>query len=101
MKSPEQCDDLDEVRRVIDVLDREIVRLIGRRAGYVKRASHFKTDEASVRAPERQKAMLAERRKWAEEEGLVPDVVEELYKNLIRHFVAREMESLRRNPEDG
>lgn len=98
MKSPEACESLEAVRGAIDALDREMVALIGRRARYVERAARFKTSETSVRAPERQKATISERRRWAEEEGLDPDTIEELYKNLISYFVNREMQGWRATP---
>jgi isochorismate pyruvate lyase len=80
------------VRRGIDALDREIVGLIGRRSRYVRAAARFKTSASIVRAPERQRTMLEQRRRWAEEEGLSPDVIEELYRGLIDYFIRREME---------
>ncbi len=99
MKSPEECTSLEDVRRAIDALDREIVGLIGTRSRYVEAAVRFKTSETSVRAPERQRAMLEERRRWAEEEGLSPDVVEDLYRDLIRYFIERELEDWSSNSE--
>lgn len=95
MKRPEDCESVEDVRRGIDALDREIVALIGRRARYVEAAACFKRDESGVRAPERQRAMFAERRGWAEEEDLDPDVIEKLYRDLIDYFVAREMDRWR------
>ena len=89
------------MRRGIDALDREIVALIGRRARYVEAAARFKTDEAGVRAPERQRAMLEERRRWAEEEGLSPAVIEKVYGDLIHYFVTREMEDWERGSPEG
>lgn len=95
MKHPEECESIGDVRREIDALDREVVALIGRRARYVEAAARFKTGESGVRAPERQRAMLAERRGWAGEEGLDPDVIAKLYQDLVNHFVAREMDHWR------
>ncbi len=92
MKPPEDCENIEHVREAVDALDREIVGLIGRRARYVEAAARFKTGKESVRAPERQKKMIGERRRWAEEEDLDPDMVEGLYKDLISYFVNREME---------
>ena len=97
MKRPEDCENLGDVRQAIDALDQEIIGLIGRRAGYVARAAHFKTDEQSVRAPERQRAMFEARRRWAEENGLDPDMIEDLYHALVSYFVDREMDRWR-NP---
>jgi isochorismate pyruvate lyase len=92
LRPPEACRNLEEVRDAIDGLDREILRLLGSRAHYVAAAARFKTDPGGVRAPERQKAMLARRREWAEEGGLDPDFVEGLYRNIVSHFVGREMD---------
>ena len=91
MKPPEACESIEDVRGAIDELDREILRLLGSRARYVAAAAPFKTDGRGVRAPERQRAMLARRRGWAEEEDLDPDFVEGLYESIVSHFVGREM----------
>ncbi|HEY0129629.1 MAG TPA: chorismate mutase [Rubrobacteraceae bacterium] len=92
MRPPEACESLEDVRGAIDGLDREVLRLLGSRARYVATAARFKTDPKGVRAPERQRAMLARRRDWAGEEGLDPDLVEELYGRIVSHFVGREMD---------
>jgi len=90
MKSPEEYASLAEVRAAIDTLDRELLALLGRRAGYVHAAARFKTDAASVRAPERVRAMLEQRRVWAAEEGLDPEVVARLFTLLVEYFTRRE-----------
>lgn len=95
MKLPEDCTGMEDVREAIDALDRDIIRLIGQRAGYVQAAAKFKTGESSVRAPERQKNMLEERRLWAEEENLSPDVIEKIYRDLVSYFVGRELDDWR------
>ncbi len=97
MKAPNNCENIQNVREAIDAIDKEIVGLIGRRARYVEVAARFKTGEESVRAPERQEKMLGERRRWAEEESLDPDMIEGLYKDLISYFVNREMEDWKRS----
>jgi isochorismate pyruvate lyase len=75
MREAIDCKDMSEIRTEIDALDRTIVHLIGRRYNYVKAAAKFKTSETSVKAPERFKSMLVERREWAIEEGLNPDAI--------------------------
>ena len=97
MRRPEDCESIRDVRQAIDTLDREIIHLIGRRASYVERAAQFKTGEGSVRAPERQRTMLEARRRWAEENGLDPDVIEALYRDLLSYFVDREMQRWRKS----
>jgi isochorismate pyruvate lyase len=86
-----ECENISEVRLEIDAIDREIVRLIGWRFEYVKAASKFKTSEASVKAPERFKAMLAQRRVWASEEGLNVAAIEKLFSDLVTHFIEEEI----------
>jgi isochorismate pyruvate lyase len=90
VKAPEACTSLTEVRSAIDALDRELLVTLGRRAGYVHAAARFKTDAASVRAPERVQAMLAQRRAWAEAEGLDPEVIAQLFTLLVDYFTRRE-----------
>jgi isochorismate pyruvate lyase len=98
VRPPEECASIEDVRLGIDALDREIIALIGRRAHYVEAAARFKTGESSVRAPERRKAMLEARRRWAEEEGLSPEVIEAVYETLVAYFIDREMAHWRDTP---
>ena len=91
MKPPEDCESIEDVREGIDELDREVIALLGRRARYVETAARFKTGESSVRAPERQRTMLEARRRWAEEEELSPEVIEDVYRTLISYFIDREL----------
>lgn len=100
MKSPADCSSIEEVRAAIDTLDRAIVEAIGLRAQYVKTITRFKKTEQDVRAPARRQQVLAARRAWAEEVGVDPDVIEQLYVLLIDHFVAEEMKDLRLAPAD-
>jgi isochorismate pyruvate lyase len=40
--------------------------------------------------------MLEARRRWAEENGLDPSVIEDLYRTLVSYFVDREMDEWRK-----
>ena len=91
MKKPEECMDMQEIRKEIDTIDKSIIELLGNRFEYVKAASKFKTDETAVKAPERFAAMLVQRRKWAEENGLSADVIEEMYRRLVNYFIDEEL----------
>ena len=91
MKSPHDCATLAEVRSEIDRLDRALVEAIGQRKEYVHAAVRFKRSESDVQAPDRQRKMLAARRLWAEEEGIDPDLVESLFRQIVAHFVALEL----------
>ena len=87
MKAPDECADMRDIRAEIDRIDRGVIALIGQRFRYVQAAAQFKASEASVKAPERFKAMLEQRRLWAEEEGLSPDAIEKMYKDLVGYFI--------------
>lgn len=91
MKKPAECTSLQEIRTEIDQIDQKIVALIGQRYEYVKLAATFKSTEADVRAAGRLNAMLNQRRQWAQEEGLSPDMIEKLYRDLVAHFVEAEL----------
>jgi isochorismate pyruvate lyase len=95
MKSPAECSSIQDVRDAIDAIDQEIVAALGLRAQYVKAITRFKKTEQDVRAPERQQQLFAQRRAWAVEAGLDPDMVEQLYRMLVEHFVAQELKELR------
>ncbi len=74
-----ECKDINEVRVNIDRIDREIVKLISQRSGYVSQAAGFKKTEEDVRAPKRAEEVIARVRSLAEFEGIDPDIVENVY----------------------
>ena len=90
MASPDDCKSLQDVRHEIDRIDETIVRLLGERLLYVHAAARFKTSEAEVAAPGRLAVMLEARRAWAEREGLDPDAIEDVYRRLVKYFIAAE-----------
>lgn len=96
MEAPDECTNIQEIREAIDRLDHEIITLLGECYKYVQAAVEFKTDEASVKAPDRVAAMMQKRRAWAEKVGMNSDVVEQLYRDLVNHFVQDEMTRLAR-----
>lgn len=91
MKTPDECANIQEVREEIDIIDREVIDALSKRFKYVIAAARFKTSEASVRAPDRFQAMLQQRREWAQESGLNPDVVENIYRDLVSYYIEEEL----------
>jgi isochorismate pyruvate lyase len=90
MNTPEQCASLAQVRAEIDRLDAQIVRLLAERGGYVLAAARFKSSADEVRAPQRVEQVLAKVRHLAAEHGAMPEVVERIYRELIRAFTDAE-----------
>ncbi|WNZ54122.1 isochorismate lyase [Microbulbifer sp. EKSA008] len=89
-KLPMECENLNEIRQGIDSIDREIIRLLQRRMGYVLSAAQFKPDETSIPAPDRVAEMLIDRRRWAEKEQLSADYIEQLFTGIIRWFITQQ-----------
>ena len=92
------ADNLAGLRREIDRIDEEIVKLLAERAMYVKDAARFKRDAFQVGAPARQAEVLARVRALAGRhqpafnggfQGL-PDVVEAGYRALVAGYIACE-----------
>ena len=91
MKNPDECANIQEVRDEIDIIDREVIEALSKRFQYVIAVARLKTSEASVRSSERSQAMLKQRREWAQESGLNPDVVENLYRDLVNYYIEEEL----------
>ena len=92
--SPENCQSIEEIRAGIDQIDYQIMQLFADRYSFVREIVRFKTDESSVIAEDRQKEVIRQRREWAEELGLNPDLFEEMYWTLMRFNVRKELEIL-------
>ncbi len=92
MKPAKNCQNITEIRSEIDRIDRQVIAILAKRFEYVKAAAKFKNSTTDVRAVDRLEAMLQQRRVWAESEGLDPDVVEDLYRNLVNYFINEELQ---------
>ncbi len=90
MKAPHECSSLGEVRTEIDRIDQQIITALGERFAYVKAAAAFKATTADVAAPDRVTAMIEQRRAWASEQGLSPDVIDHIYRELVTYFTSEE-----------
>jgi prephenate dehydrogenase len=77
--------ELKETRELIDELDQELVTLLARRAVLSRRAWGSKAAlGVAVKDARREATALEARRRWAEEQGLDPDSVEEIFEAILR-----------------
>lgn len=90
LKTPEDCTALSDIRTALDLIDREVIALLGLRDRYVARAADFKPDMTSIPAPDRVVEMLHDRRRWAEDAGLDPAFIAPLYAQIIQWFIDRQ-----------
>lgn len=90
-KLPLECQNITEVRNEIDNIDAEIIKLLSERFGYVREVVKYKEQTSSgIEASGRRAAVIESRRKWAEEAGLNPDVIGNIYNELIEYFIEEE-----------
>ena len=86
-----KCENLEEVRENIDRIDEEIVKLIAERSIYVVQAANFKKDSEDVKAPQRVERIIDKVRHLAYEHSINPDIVENIYREMIISFTNFEL----------
>lgn len=94
-----EVDSLQAARDAIDLIDAEVIRLLGQRAGFVHQVVNFKNSVEEIRAPARYAEVMRRRREMAEAVGLNPDVIEGMYILLVENFIKEETEILRQRAE--
>lgn len=85
---------LEDARHLIDLIDTEVIRLLGKRAKYVHQVVQFKNNATEIRAQARYDHVMQQRREMAEAAGLNPDVIEQMYKIMVENFIKEEMDLL-------
>ncbi|OTG85101.1 chorismate mutase [Acinetobacter sp. ANC 4648] len=91
----EKCESLDQVREKIDVIDQALIEMIATRQFYVDQAVRFKRTAEEVQSPERVQQVINKVRQKAIDLGTNPDLVEKIYREMIQHFIQRELKEIR------
>ena len=95
MKLPNECRNIEEIRKEIDDIDHDILRLIGKRFSYIKAIIKYKKNPDDVKAKERHSEVISERRSFAESLELDPDVIENVYQILMDYSIKTQLELLK------
>ncbi len=96
-KTPQECQDMSDVRAEIDRLDTALVELIGERFGYVERAWQIKLQEnAAANVPWRNQQVVDRVRAKADAVGVPADLCEALWRQMIGWFIQYEEEKLKK-----
>ena len=95
MMKREKCESLEQVREHIDQLDQQLIDLIATRQFYVDQAVRFKRTTEDAQSPERVQQVIDKVRQKAFEVGTDPDLVETIYREMIQHFIQRELKEIR------
>ncbi len=90
--SPEDCRSMDDVRAGVDALDRDLIRLLAMRFGYMRAAARIKQARAEVRDEERKARVIANAIAEARATGVPTDVVERLWDSLVEGSIAYELQ---------
>ena len=91
VKRPEDCETMAEVRVGVDALDRDLMRLIAVRYGYMRAAARIKPERGHVRDETRKAEVSANARADAEERGLPADDLAAIWDRLVESSIAYEM----------
>jgi isochorismate pyruvate lyase len=96
MKNPGDCTSIVEIRECIDLIDKQLIELIGKRFQYVKEIVKFKSNKEDIEAKPRYEEVLRVRKQWAIEQNLNPDVIETIYKTMIQYFIEEQLNILKK-----
>jgi len=90
-----ECHSLEEVRTEVDKLDDQIVELLAKRNAYIHQAVKFKQSVEEVKAKDRVEEVIQRVRQKAIELDMSPNMMTELYTNLIDYMVDAEIAEFR------
>ena len=91
----EKCENLEQARAKIDLIDQELIEMIATRQFYVDQAVRFKRTAEDVQSPERVQQVINKVREQAVQLHTDPDLVEKIYREMIQHFIQRELREIR------
>lgn len=90
--APETCQTMEQVRAGVDAVDRELVKLLAQRQGYMEAAARIKPNRAAVRDEGRIEQVMANVQALAWENGLSWQIAEPVWRTLIDACIAHEFE---------
>ena len=91
VKPPEDCETMAEVRLGVDTLDRELMRLIAVRFGYMRAAARIKPERGHVRDEARKAQVIDNVREDARREGIPEAALGDIWDALVEASIACEM----------
>jgi len=90
-------DSLVPLRQQIDALDQQLVQLLAERRRVVEKVAELKQEQnLPMFHPAREENLISTRRAQATAAGLDPDYIEDLFRTVLRHSRAGQLETLAR-----
>ena len=90
-----KCNSLEEVRKEVDLIDDELVKLISKRSHYIRQAAGFKESVSEVKTEDRIDFILSRVRHSAIDLGVSPNMISELFEVMINEMVETEIAELK------
>ncbi|MFC6053660.1 chorismate mutase [Acinetobacter sp. Ac_877] len=90
----EKVESLEAARSQIDLIDDALIELMATRQFYVDQAIRFKRSLEDVK-PTRVDEVIEKVRLKASDQGVDPDLIENIYREMIQHFIRRELKEIR------
>jgi isochorismate pyruvate lyase len=90
--APDACETMADVRRGVDVVDEEMVRLLAERFRFMDAAARIKPDRGAVRDEARKAEVLRNVAAHARAQGAPEAAIAELYERLIEASIAYELD---------
>lgn len=83
---------MDELRKELDLLDNELIKLVSKRFKFIEQAAIIKDDISKIRDNERIESIIVRLRNLAEINDISPDIVEKLWRYIIELSIELETE---------
>ena len=90
--APDNCQTMPEVRQGVDQTDRELVRLLVRRFGYMRAAARIKAERGAVRDEARKAQVIGNVVALAKSLELPEQVVADIWETLVEGSIAYEFD---------
>jgi len=81
--------DIDQIRKEIDNIDIQIIKLVSDRSKQVNELAKHKSKKNSFRDPKREKKILARNKTIAKKLGVSNKLIKDIYKLMFSHFVKK------------
>ncbi|HMM13751.1 MAG: chorismate mutase [Parvibaculum sp.] len=85
-----KCHTMEEVRREIDRIDRELAKLLAERQSYIDEAGRIKGERSAVRDEARIEDVVSKALAAADEYGLSREIAEPVWRLLIEKSIEHE-----------
>lgn len=91
-----KCRTLNEVRKNIDTIDNQIVKLLIKRSSFVLQATYFKTKKSQLIDRKRIARIIKRVSNVAKKQKLSPIIVEKVFRKMINQFILLETKEFNR-----